>query len=101
MEVVKFEEENPTTNVVTVTNTNQDISVQTFQALTRDAFSTSHACPLAILRAQGLIWVRFEDATAGRRGFGALGVVWKKMQISFRPNDEFDEAALYTTDVWL
>jgi hypothetical protein len=23
------------------------------------------------------------------------------MQISFRPNDEFDEAALYTTDVWL
>jgi hypothetical protein len=23
------------------------------------------------------------------------------MQINFRPNDEFDEAALYTTDVWL
>jgi hypothetical protein len=23
------------------------------------------------------------------------------MQIGFRPNDEFDEAVLYTTDVWL
>jgi hypothetical protein len=65
MEVDKFEEENPTTNVVTVADTSQDISVQTFQALTRDAFSISHTHPLAILRAQGLIWVRFEDVTAG------------------------------------
>ncbi|KAJ7321811.1 hypothetical protein DFH08DRAFT_969698 [Mycena albidolilacea] len=101
MEVDKFEEENPATNVVTLADTNQDISVQTFQALTRDAFSISHAHPLAILRAQGLIWVCFEDVTAGRRGFGVLGAVWKKMQIGFRPNGEFDKAALYTTDVWL
>jgi hypothetical protein len=64
-------------------------------------FSISNARPLSILRAQGLIWVQFEDVTAGRRGYGALGAVWKKMQIDFRPNDEFDEAVLYTTDVWL
>jgi hypothetical protein len=101
MEVDEFAEENPATNVVTVADTNHDISAQAFQALTRDAFSISRARPLSIIRAQGLIWIRFEDVTAGRRGFGALGAVWKKMQIGFRPNDEFDEAALYTTDVWL
>jgi hypothetical protein len=101
MEVDEFEEENPATNVVTIADTNHDISAQTFQTLTRDAFSISRARPLSIIRAQGLIWIRFEDVTASRRGFGALGAVWKKMQIDFRPNDEFNEAALYTTDVWL
>jgi hypothetical protein len=40
------------------------------------------------------------DVSAGRRGFSALGAVWKKMRIVFRFDGEFEEALLYTTDVW-
>jgi hypothetical protein len=49
MEVDEFEEENPATNIVTIADTNRDISAQTFQALTRDTFSISCTHPLAII----------------------------------------------------
>jgi hypothetical protein len=101
MEISNLEVENPASNVVTIADVNDDISVQTFQVLTCDAFSNSNARPLSIIRAQGLIWVRFLDVSAGRRGFGALGAVWKRMRIAYRFDGEFDEALLYTTDIWL
>jgi hypothetical protein len=101
MEISNLEVENPASNAVTIADVNNDISAQTFQVLTCDAFSNSNARPLSIIRAQGLIWVQFVDVSAGRRGFGVLGAVWKKMRIAFRFDGEFDEALLYTTDVWL
>jgi hypothetical protein len=101
MEISNLEVENPASNVVTIANVNDDISAQTFQVLTCDAFSSSNVRPLSIIRVQGLIWVRFVDVSAGRRGFGALGAVWKRMRIAFWFDGEFDEALLYTTDVWL
>jgi hypothetical protein len=101
MEISNLEVENPASNVVTIADVNNDISAQTFQVLMRNTFSNSNARPLSIIRVQGLIWVRFVDVSASRRGFGALGAVWKKMRIVFRFDGEFDEALLYTTDVWL
>jgi hypothetical protein len=85
MEISNLEVENPASNVVTIADVNDDISAQTFQVLTRDAFSNSNVRPLSIIHTQGLmlIWVRFMDVSAGRRGFGALGAVWKKMRIVF------------------
>jgi hypothetical protein len=101
MEVDRVEPENPASNVVTIADVDDSISAQTFRMMTADGFSLSNACPLAILRARGLIWIRFADVTAGQRGFGAMGAVWRNLRVVFQPNGEFDEAALYTTDVWL
>jgi hypothetical protein len=101
MEVDRVEPDNPASNIVTISDVNEGISAQTFRMMTADAFSNSNTRPLAILRARGLIWVRFADVTTGRRGFGALGAVWRNLHVEFQPNGEFDEAALYTTDVWL
>jgi hypothetical protein len=101
MEISNLEVENPASNVVTIADVNNDISVQTFQVLTCNAFFNSNARPLSIIRTQGLIWVWFPDISAGQRGFGALGAVWRRMRIVFRFKGEFDEARLYTTDVWL
>jgi hypothetical protein len=66
MEISNLEVENPVSNVVTIADVNDDISAQTFQALTRNAFSNSNARPLSIICAQGLIWVRFPDVSTGR-----------------------------------
>jgi hypothetical protein len=51
MEISNLEVENPASNVVTITDINDDISAQTFQVLTHDAFSNSNARPLSIIRA--------------------------------------------------
>jgi hypothetical protein len=101
MEVDRVEPDNPVSNIVTISDVNEGISAQTFRMMTADVFSNSNARPLVILRARGLIWVRFVDVTSGRRGFGALGAVWRNLRVEFQPNGEFDETALYTTDVWL
>jgi hypothetical protein len=99
MEILRLKVDYPASNIVTIANVNNDISAQTFQAMTRNTFSGSNARPISIIRAQGLIWVRFVDTSAGRRGFSVLGAVWKGMRIAFRLNVEFDEAFLYTTDI--
>ncbi|KAJ7323647.1 hypothetical protein DFH08DRAFT_969194 [Mycena albidolilacea] len=81
MEVDRVEPENPVSNVVTISDVNEGISAQTFRMMTADVFSHSNVHPLTILRARGLIW--------------------RNLRVVFQPNGEFDEAALYTTDVWL
>ncbi|KAF7371705.1 hypothetical protein MVEN_00026900 [Mycena venus] len=70
-----------------------------FHALAADEFHRS-APPLAILNAQGLIWVRFATTSEGRRAAGVLPRMAAGVQASFCSDAEFQEAALYTRDAW-
>jgi hypothetical protein len=49
MEISCLKVDYPALNIVTVANVNNDISAQTFQALTRDTFSGSNTRPLSII----------------------------------------------------
>ncbi|KAJ7177841.1 hypothetical protein C8R46DRAFT_1212577 [Mycena filopes] len=94
-------EEVDASNVVVVEGVDSETSAQMFRLLSTDVLSRARVAPLGILRAQGLMWVHVDSTTAGRRAFGALGVLSYGLTLSFRPEAEFMEAARYSRDVWL
>ncbi|KAJ6500223.1 hypothetical protein C8R47DRAFT_1068442 [Mycena vitilis] len=87
-------------SVVVVDGLDESINAVEFVRLARDAFYSGRATPLMVIRAQGRMWLRFETITHGRGAFGALGRVAEGIEVRFRPETEFEERVLYTTDVW-
>ncbi|KAJ6454074.1 hypothetical protein C8R47DRAFT_1083197 [Mycena vitilis] len=100
---MEVEVPNPTeapSKIVVLDGLDEHISAVEFVRLARDAFYAGKATPLMVIRAQGRMWMRFESSTQGRGAFGALGRVAQGIEVRFRPEAEFEERALYTTDVW-
>ncbi|KAJ6485095.1 hypothetical protein C8R47DRAFT_1217135 [Mycena vitilis] len=87
-------------NVVAVKGLDDDLSAVAFADLTRDLLFGCRASPLAIIRAQGMIWTRFATITQARLAFGVLGGLAYGIEVRFRPNAEFEESGHYTHDIW-
>ncbi|KAJ7226478.1 hypothetical protein B0H12DRAFT_1240610 [Mycena haematopus] len=100
MDVDAEEPRQAPSNIITVQGLDANVSAPMFRQLAADHFYQSHSPPLAILRGQGLMWVRFEDVTCGRRAFGSLANVAPGVTVAFRRDKEFDDAVNYTHDVW-
>ncbi|KAJ7263212.1 hypothetical protein B0H12DRAFT_296156 [Mycena haematopus] len=90
----------PPSNVITLEGLDASLSTVMFRELAADHFYRGRATPRAMLRGQGLMWLRFEDVTLGRRAFGALSNVAPGVTVAFRTDAEFDDAANYTQDLW-
>ncbi|KAJ6611810.1 hypothetical protein B0H10DRAFT_2223729 [Mycena sp. CBHHK59/15] len=87
-------------NVLTPRGLADDLTSIMFMTLAEDRFLAHRVNPVAVMRAQGMIWVRFTSAQEGERARGILATLDYGIEISYMPDSEFDDAAQYTTDVW-
>ncbi|KAF7351694.1 hypothetical protein MSAN_01602400 [Mycena sanguinolenta] len=87
-------------NVITIDGLDGSISAIMFRALASNVLFAIRVEPLSILRAQGLMWMRFEDAAAGQAALGAMGTVAQGLVVSYRPDEEYSDATTYSRDVW-
>ncbi|KAJ7605540.1 hypothetical protein DFH06DRAFT_1348669 [Mycena polygramma] len=104
MEVDTPRPESLASNVVVLEGLNERWGPTEFHRLVDGRFRSERPRlePIAIIRAQRKMWVRFGNAAEGRRAFGVLGGsgLGYGVVLSFAPDDEFVERAKYTREVW-
>ncbi|KAJ7854913.1 hypothetical protein B0H13DRAFT_1903366 [Mycena leptocephala] len=86
-------------NVVVLDGLDHEVSAIMFEAFSRDRLARDTR-PLSIINAQGRMWMRFADVSAGQRAFGALSGLYPGSVRSFISNSAFEDAAQYTRDLW-
>ncbi|KAJ7159502.1 hypothetical protein C8R46DRAFT_1224094 [Mycena filopes] len=71
-----------------------------FQGFSADQLWGARARPTAILNARRRIWLRFATVEEGQRALGAMANLGYGVEASFTSVYSFEDARLYTRDIW-
>ncbi|KAJ6491144.1 hypothetical protein C8R45DRAFT_1096660 [Mycena sanguinolenta] len=90
----------PLSNVIIISGLDSSIDAVMFRALANDTLYLIRTEPISILRVQELMWLRFEDVTAGQAAFGAMSSIAQDLTTSYRLDAKYSDATVYSCDVW-